>query len=341
MSSKACLIGFGIVLGFAFALISSFAVTGLGFDSSSSELVPLVTAINKEVVREKSDKSNAFENDSFQTESAAAAAAKDAFVPTRRKRRNRDPPSPVVVPQATISRMNRFISMMHVPKTGGLAFYRQMARYVRFTHPSPGNDEKCYGHFAELYPNRPIMTIFREPRSHVLSMYYMCRFSGWGRGVTGNTNFPRGENGLEEWLDHFLSGSRNYFSCYHPYNMQFKYLQCDETHSTGQAAHGLPENLNTDWDRAVERLDSLAVIALTDRMLLSMCSLMRYFGANDCPEKITVKDPHGLPPHNVDELPPYILSKIDKLTEKDSILYKMAQEKFEAQLERFGLNSTE
>ena len=141
---------------------------------------------------------------------------------------------------------SRAIHLTHIPKTASTSLGQELRasncsrRGERFTVTSltpggwdGGGDESCLA--ANARASALNVVLLRAPREHVVSMFYMCRDSTWGRLVTNRSSFQErfggrsNANGLRAWVRHFvaLGGSRgDDFGCYDLRDMQTRQLVC-------------------------------------------------------------------------------------------------------------------
>ena len=125
---------------------------------------------------------------------------------------------PSASPWTNVTALNCTVIPQHISKTGMSSLCKEISQRYGTTDLSTG----CHWHeqcFDSLYsedaspPAEFRLTLFREPRSHVLSQYMECAFSEWGQR-NASSNFPRGKPGdsMREfgiWLAHFRMDGRN------------------------------------------------------------------------------------------------------------------------------------
>jgi hypothetical protein len=142
------------------------------------------------------------------------------------------------------------IRFVHIPKTAGYSIYTEF-------HPPKFNFSKAEACAPYFYLDAPDVVngaMFRNPIDHVFSQYKECRYDVWGRKVTAGTSFPRSSSvadDFETWLRHFQMPTRDHYRCYHPFNMQARYLLCKE--SSGHN-HDLD---SIDLSKALAMIDKL------------------------------------------------------------------------------------
>lgn len=212
------------------------------------------------------------------------------------------------------------VNFMHIPKTAGASFYSEMVgNGVLFTGISPGMNEKCF-----YFKGKKQFTMIREPYSHVLSQYKMCKFSSWGK--TKTCYFPANDP-LGYWLNNF-SGC----NCYHPNNMQVRFLTCSNKNIRG---HLDIDGFKYNVKKAMKNLLSLKYgFGLTEFYTESVCLLIHNLGRR-LPKWCFCSDnvKHSHETHNVSTQISISVNtvnrkKITELTNLDSILYEKAKAVF-------------
>ena len=190
--------------------------------------------------------------------------------------------------------------------------------------------EQPYGHFK--MKQRHTYTIVRSPMEHVVSQYFHCKES-----KDHAKNAYKMPASLDDWLDHHVqrmdeknitraqSRSGGKFKCYDAINLQSMMTGFDETMSESQLRN---------------RFD---VIGVMDQLTKSVCAInIRYTGAIhpscDCTDvtkrrrNLRVGD-HGVKHHGATfNLTDSQASKIQKLTQLDSLLYDRAKVAFANQV---------
>merc|ERR1719316_894826 len=108
---------------------------------------------------------------------------------------------------------------LHIPKCAGTAFAHQIKAF----HFPFDSEEACY----EDHKSMPMITMLRNPRTHVLSQYFHCKTSN--DHAYGHKYMPVN---FSLWIE---AWSKNYgkyeeggdpFCCYNPSNMQAARLSC-------------------------------------------------------------------------------------------------------------------
>lgn len=171
-----------------------------------------------------------------------------------------------------------------------------------------------------------VYTIVRNPRTHVISQYFHCKES---RPHRNRAHFM--PERLDEWLDAHVSHIQNAthvpnFRCYNPINMQSTYAAFDK--NTTKAA--LKQRYN--------------VIGVHSQMDKTVCIIFLWFTGYFPPQcncsmdqnnrRLARKHDHGVS-HHGDTFNTTASQKaaIDILTQTDALLYKMATELFEEQIQ--------
>ena len=216
---------------------------------------------------------------------------------------------------------------VHIPKTGGDSFQHDAQKFLPLGSTLVGNDETS---FAET-PGKvgDMVVLVRKPESHVLSQFIMCKHSEWGTSTVrkwevehpSKAQFPHtGVNpspvygGFVEWLHHFESSGKNYWSmrnawnCYDPRDLQATRSQINSEHAPFP-----PHSTLT------ERLESLGAVLITEHYLASVC-LFEYRAVGfftphcACTARSELKrsshhDAHGVPKHR------YLFISLDRMSE--------------------------
>eukprot|EP00605_Chrysophyceae_sp_TOSAG23-4_P002755 GSChrysophyteH1.ASY1.ANO1.3038.1 assembled CDS len=212
----------------------------------------------------------------------------------------------------------------------------------------------------------------RSPRSHVYSQFLECKYDGWGKQITKGTNFPRSDSsskddfenpsgGFEKWLRHVSSGEDD-FRCYHPRNMQTRYMSCSCTHHYCKV--GEPE-----LSKAKQKVKDIGFLGIADFYTISVCAYEIFTSGGNtkcyCPTansvtatsnstksvlgsllgthsaKISAQkhESHHVPHHSLTDLTPSHLKLIDDLTKLDDKLYKYALQRFWIDVEQASKRS--
>jgi len=125
--------------------------------------------------------------------------------------------------------------LVHIPKAGGVSFYEGVSRYLGRC----GVAKQCENYAEDLLREAPIsykrFVILRSPRDLVLSQYAMCLKltselrTTLPRPPTGADIYPGFDRWLRSFVDSKPKGTNRFgpalsFGCYHPQNMQARYL---------------------------------------------------------------------------------------------------------------------
>uniref|UniRef100_A0A7S2VVF0 Exostosin GT47 domain-containing protein n=1 Tax=Norrisiella sphaerica TaxID=552664 RepID=A0A7S2VVF0_9EUKA len=227
---------------------------------------------------------------------------------------------------------------------------------------------KWHPEFLDCPGSEAYKAVFlRTPRKHVYSQFLECAYDEWTKEKVSN-DFPgklqRQNESLSEierseldlsslnlWLKHFLLAdklmiSTNHypsralsFGCYHPGNMQVRFL----------SEYG---GLNCRWGSRVtlsenhlayakRTIQDMFFLGLTEQFHLSMC-MMSYQLAGNFPDHCIcgsgVPAPeyehstHGVPKHDINDIPKDTMRLIDDVTTQDTQLYMFAIDEFWARV---------
>jgi len=249
-------------------------------------------------------------------------------------------------------------TLLHIPKTAGDSFMRDTPNHLPLGTFLRGNHEES---LARTYNHAPILTLLREPTSHVLSQYLECKYDRWAQEATKGTGFPgMGKlddvmGGFDEWIQHFVDAVRqeNYgdssaFHCYDPYNMQSRYLAADRSlwraHVTRKREDRFPS-----VDVAKENLlNKIHLVGIVKHYAASLC-LLEYHAmggqlvtpecqvCNETTRKIALAtsgnlthEKHSVPPHSIDMISNKTRASIEReMTLTDQEIYRTGLELFE------------
>ena len=176
------------------------------------------------------------------------------------------------------------VRFTHIPKTAGTSLDLELRRRQYIVPGSHAGQERCFqapglcgqpmtscrgacGIVAASECNKTSaqysgmklvdLVMFREPREHVYSLYMQCRYSIWGRYVTGvacnlltgsrcanassqfealfvrNHTDASGFRAWVQWFAHNFSKPVDAFGCYNPRNMQSRVLTCSSAAISG------------------------------------------------------------------------------------------------------------
>ena len=188
--------------------------------------------------------------------------------------------------------------LAHCPKTGGT-----LLREILKSELSPRGhlvegSEACYRYARTAGAFH--VSALRSPRAHVLSQFYMCRFSSWALRSRGSTtspsllrleiarNYTEDYSDFADWLSHYVrpqlelapaGRKKDEYSCYYPNNMQTRFLSCrgkvTSAHTGKERATAKLGAWNSDEPLAdaLESLHEIDFVAITDLFDESVCAL--------------------------------------------------------------------
>uniref|UniRef100_A0A7S3YXJ2 Uncharacterized protein n=1 Tax=Lotharella globosa TaxID=91324 RepID=A0A7S3YXJ2_9EUKA len=250
------------------------------------------------------------------------------------------------------------VRLVHIPKSSGTALIRDARKLGKpvVNHETCAYDPQEYCKDCDEWQ----ATMLREPRSHVLSMFFHCTYNQPNEELhpnsalkAENSDLPRfhsrNDTSLSEarkkeldfkafdlWLEHFNSSWKlddGYYGCYQPSNMQSRYLTCAESGWTHSHGVGSMEMLKPDLDAAKETLNNMFFFGIKEEYHTSLC-LYAYQSTGDFPESCecgfkgkelkSSEALHGIPPHSTDDLNAKQIKQIDALTGVDVQLYQYA-----------------
>ena len=116
------------------------------------------------------------------------------------------------------------------------------------------------------------LVLLRSPRSHVLSMFKMCRYSPWGIKLQ-KLNRSRiekngtGQHDFEAWLQYYLHPlGKPWLGCYEPWNYQARALT-----SSKRAPHNVERDFEPSFGEALAAYLHMDWVGLQDFYEESMC----------------------------------------------------------------------
>ena len=274
------------------------------------------------------------------------------------------------------------IRFTHIPKTAGTSVYSTLERAGYSVPGTHQGQERCFDApglcgkadcrggcgrvrcIAQEGQSVVNLVVLRSPRSHVISQYYECRYSIWGRFTTGmacnvhsgapcaeprtpfarlfvhNKTFVQGLHAWVSWFARTPSAPANEFGCYNPRNFQSRALTCQRpdifgSHNEAAGQAGLP----AEAEAAIAALGRVDVLGLTELFRESICVL--HFNVHgvvppDCecipgeeadPRRFNeshIWDAIGEAEAEPAGLPAETSAAIDALTREDSTLYAAA-----------------
>jgi len=226
---------------------------------------------------------------------------------------------------------------LHIPKCGGTSFDSDVRTYFPDFHHSEG----CY----DDHTSERMITMLRNPRTHVLSQYFHCRTSkyhSYGQKLI-HASFPEW---IESWYDHLTEMDRfkhQPFCCYRPNNLMTARFSCGNGISEKDAHfHPAPIPL------LKEKIANLTFVGLLEAYSESLC-LLRIRETGQFPDECdcetervghTVDKPievkhitNGVQKHNISDYSEDVLKKVDKLTSLDKVLYELGKARFLADVQ--------
>mmetsp|Transcript_14551 Transcript_14551/g.20427 ORF Transcript_14551/g.20427 Transcript_14551/m.20427 type:complete len:491 (-) Transcript_14551:158-1630(-) len=252
--------------------------------------------------------------------------------------------------------------LVHIPKTAGYSVLTDVRGYMKmFESEDCARSNVCpqCGAYKMIY--------LRDPRKHVLSQFFECTYGHAKAWTSVDKRFPKFHDvrrvdpklstaeqtrldmlAFDKWLDYFSPGSWNvrdgHLGCYHPRNMQARYMVCERR--GWMNSHGVqsPHLLEPNISRAKAFLNSTFMLGLVEEYGLSLCVIAFQARQGSLPgwcscEPTAPKPPsfarvlHGAPVHSLRNARNESLAKIDKLVRVDLELYAYAEQLFWARVE--------
>jgi hypothetical protein len=220
----------------------------------------------------------------------------------------------------------------HIPKTAGTSLRYDLNRHLGLSIP---HTECCF----HDRPDMVQVTMFREPRAHVLSQYLECRFDSWGQRATRGSAFPRShdvETDFVSWLKHMKTSPDN-FGCYHPYNMQVRSLM-----SSCRNSHAYLELEKDTWKWVQSKISAKHLLAfgITEDYTTSLCVIEYRISGRlpswcECDKRSGASITHvrhGVPHQSVSNLTGSTQLLIDAFVEQDQLLYATITEMYEREV---------
>lgn len=213
-------------------------------------------------------------------------------------------------------------SFVHIPKTAGASVIVDAGKLNALYPKDPVGKEHGSLYDRAKRPSSKHLVMLRSPRTHVISQYAECRYDKWGKKVT-TTDFPRSgtfENDFKKWLR-----AREDFDCYHPQDMQTRYLS-----SRRYRPHDYePANLTL----ALKQLETMDWVGLVEFYHVSLCVLASRVNAT-CARPTRERHYKERPPRVLDD--PEIVDLIDNLTVLDRQLVNASLPIFFNQVNHLG-----
>jgi hypothetical protein len=252
---------------------------------------------------------------------------------------------------------------MHIPKTAGISFALDLLRLFP-NEVGIYSHEKTYLQMSNLKgPTGHIVTLLRQPRSHVLSQFYECKSDPvWHPTPHKLDHFY---NNFSTWLQTFDGGkNKEDLNCYHPLDMQTRCFSMSESQAMG--CHHLPASWNLmsaqqqhkarvhQLTLAVENMERCFFVGLLERYQESVCLLYgKLFVGRPLPKFCNCDDraawnsfqlwhseeSHSVKHHSISEVVPNDMRLVDDLITNDVILYKIATERFNREIRKLERSS--
>lgn len=310
-----------------FSLASRVAVMDLGADASQiqcADTVPNSTSESKGLLQQKLF----FAGD--QTEQSVKEVAQRRIDEVFQ--RTAEDSQPTCVRTAEDGQPTWF--HMHIAKTAGYTFCTHAREFLPRSH-GYFMEEACHDYFETLEAPGPSksVTLIREPRAQVQSMFMECAYDVWGQMATQEFAGAPQLSNLSNWLGWFSGDfTSSDFNCYHPLNFQSRhFVQPNDCH------HAWGEDLPA-MNKVLERMRNYDVVGLVERMQESVCLLLDKATGElpsfcNCEDKAWDNFPsasvtHNVPQHSVQDLSSREVEMIDALTVADSVLWKASVERF-------------
>lgn len=239
---------------------------------------------------------------------------------------------------------------VHIPKNAGSSFMKESPHHLPINNTLHGNYENDACHTNGVALNKTLV-LLRSPRYHVYSQFLECKYDPYFLARTKGQKFPRGTDlskpveGFEEWLKH-VSAGRDDYKCYHPRNMQTRYMSCAGSQSLSNVGE-------SELKKALNMTKNIGFLGISDHYTISVCAFevfvsaagtTKCYCANSTSSMTTKKSAqehisHGVPNHSIKDLTSVHLQLIDNLTTLDDKLYKTALERFWIDVDRASKKS--
>ena len=238
----------------------------------------------------------------------------------------------------------RLVGKVHIPKTAGTSFRLEVGILAL-------SYENCYSWFNGRFPF--ILTFVRSPLEHIYSQFMECKHDPVFYNITKKHGFPRSdsdEKDFETWINFFYNSwnkqkdesiniTTNEFRCYHPYNMQSRYLSddCGVKEKKPQAhSYPLKPQSANFMNSSINNMNKLNFVGILEYYDASMCLFWYLMGekyVNKMRENcfggaLHANERHNVPNHKNHTFSEETKSKALQLTWFDQILYDKSVERF-------------
>jgi len=229
--------------------------------------------------------------------------------------------------------------IMHIPKTAGTSFEQDASGLVALPRNGKTWNELPYcAWMRKGMEDIKLLTMFRDPRGHVLSQYHHCKDSPTHHKTAGDGHMP---SSFDEWVDRWYDRESDMHvhssqkqkdqaestCCFNPTNLVTTRIMC-----LANATH--------DMDIAIRRIQSLWFVGITEFYAQSIClltekatgTLPAYCVCGSGDQGNFTHSDWGVKPHDIKNVSQSTLSKIDYITSEDRTLYEVALKRFNAEI---------
>ena len=257
------------------------------------------------------------------------------------------------------------VSFIHIPKVAGSSTIQEFRDQIPVFYPgAPAGREHCLLWDQLQRPHYEHFVILRSPRAHVWSQFAMCKYAVGKMRAEITAAFPRtgttstsDDRDFMAWVSHFSLSptTRDNFNCYHPQNMQARYMTCSTPPNYAETWNGDGHNVPSSGPRVpplaqakanIEKLDVLGsldfmheTICLVYSRLAGAC-MHAALAAHGCAcssdgsrsANATLGEihttHHALGHRDNYDFEPALLEQIDSITQVDRSLYLMGLQRF-------------